>query len=301
MASSRGDRDGAEPIALIGAPFHLGHRGLGMGAGPLRLLDDGAVPAELAATGVEADLDWLADPSEPGDEIGRVFELNRRLAGAVAEALAAGRLPVIVAGNCSVCLGAVAGAAVERLGILWLDAHPDFHTPETTESGFLDGTGLAAATGACWRALCESIPGFAPVPEERVVLAGVRDIDGGEADRLARGEVTVIEGGGGPGSFAAPALERALDVLCERAEGLYVHVDLDVIDPSFGSANEYAAPGGLSPDEVRATIAAAAERAPVRAISFTAYDPSGDPEGRFAATAVELICSSLTALHARAQ
>jgi arginase len=72
----------------------------------------------------------------------------------------AGRLPVIVAGNCNVGLGAIGGIDAPRLGIVWLDAHPDFHTPETTDSGFIDGMGLAAATGACWKTLCNSIPGF---------------------------------------------------------------------------------------------------------------------------------------------
>ncbi|HEX5954748.1 MAG TPA: arginase family protein, partial [Solirubrobacterales bacterium] len=120
-----------------------------------------------------------------------------------AEAMSDGRLPVLVAGNCIVSLGAIGGVAGGTVGILWLDAHPDFHTPETTPTGFLDGTGLAAATGACWHVLCSRIPGFAPVAEDHVVLAGVRDIDPGESERL---EAEL--GGGGPGRRRAGTVSR---------------------------------------------------------------------------------------------
>jgi arginase len=282
------------PITLIGAPFHLGAQGVGMGAGPLRLLDEAALPAALRARGLAFELRWLDAPAESGHEIERVFELDRTLAQIAAEARERDRLPVIVSGNCNVCLAAIAG--LERAGIVWLDAHPDFNTPDTTPSGFFDGMGLAAATGACWNTLVATIPGFAPVPEERVVLAGVRDIDPGEASRLDSSAVAVIEGGAGPGNFDLEALEAAAASLGERIAELYVHVDLDVIDPSHGSANEYATPGGLAPDEVRAAVRAAADAADVQAISFTAYDPAYDPDARFQATAVELIAATLADL-----
>jgi arginase len=284
----------APPVALIGSPFHLGQRGVGMGAGPLRLLGASAVPAALARAGREAELAWLEAADEPEHEIGRVFELNRRLAEMVAAARATGELPAIVAGNCNVCLGAVAGIAAERPGILWLDAHPDFHTPTTTDSGFLDGMGLAAATGGCWQTLTGSIPGFAPVAAGDVAVLGVRDIDAGESERIAAEGVTALHGGGGPGTLDLEALAAALDGLAQRCDGLYLHIDLDVVDPSFGAANQYAAPGGLSPDDVLTVVdAASACGVPVAAVSFTAYDPGHDPDERFAATAVDLIAASL--------
>lgn len=267
-----------------------------MGAGPLRLLADDRVPAALSAIGIEATVSWLDEPSEPEHETGRVFELDRRISRHVGDAASAGRLPVVVAGNCIVSIGAIGGIAGGTVGILWLDAHPDFHTPETTTSGFLDGTGLAAATGACWRALCGTIPGFAPVAEDHVVLAGVRDIDPGEAERLDASSLAVITGGEGRGRFAADELERAVAGISADVDALYLHIDLDVIDPSFGDANAYATPGGLSPDEVLAAVVAATDQVPVGAVSFTAYDPSHDGDGRFAATATELMAAVLRAL-----
>jgi arginase len=267
-----------------------------MGAGPLRLLADDRVPAELSAAGLEAAVAWLDEPSEPEHETGRTFELDRQVSRRVAEAMGHDRLPVLVAGNCIVSLGAIAGIAGGTVGILWLDAHPDFHTPETTPTGFLDGTGLAAATGACWHALCSTIPGFAPVAEDHVVLAGVRDIDPGESERLEASSVMVVAGGAGPGRFAADELKRAMAGIATGIDALYLHIDLDVIDPGFGIANAYATPGGLSPDEVLSAAIAAGGQVPVRAVSFTAYDPSYDGDGRFADTATDLIVAVLTAL-----
>jgi hypothetical protein len=91
---------------------------------------------------------------------------------------------LILSGNCNAGLGAIAGIDAAKAAIVWLDAHPDFHTPETSASGFLDGMGLAIATGACWGTLAGSIPGFLPVEERNTVLVGARDIDPGEQERL---------------------------------------------------------------------------------------------------------------------
>jgi arginase len=266
-----------------------------MGAGPLRLLADDRVPAALSAAGLEATVAWLDEPSEPEHETGRTFELDRQASRRVADAMGDGRLPVLVAGNCIVSLGAIGGIDGGTVGIVWLDAHPDFHTPETTPTGFLDGTGLAAATGACWRALCSTIPGFAPVAEGHVVLAGVRDADPAESERLEASSVTVVPSGAGPGRFALDELERAVAGIATDM-ALYLHIDLDVIDPSFGNANAYATPGGLSPDEVLSVAVATGGQVPVRAVSFTAYDPAHDGDGRFADTATDLVVAVLTAL-----
>lgn len=274
-------------LTLISVPFHLGLKAVGMGKGPLELLGDGAIPDRLRGAGYDVDIEKVADPTET-HEVGRIFELNRGLAGLVAATRDAARFPVVVAGNCNACLGAIGGIDLPSVGIVWLDAHPDFHTPETTDTGFFDGMGLAAATGACWSTLCGSIPGFHPVAERNTVLAGLRDIDRGEQERLNAGQVEVINPGDHPGRVAMPDLERAIALVAEEVDGVYLHVDFDSIDPSLGHANEYAAEGGLGIDDVEAVARAVAERTPVLAISFTAYDPEVDPGHRFHATALEV-------------
>jgi arginase family enzyme len=109
-------------------------------------------------------------------------------------------------------------------------------------------------------AVHNSIPGFRAAEERNAVLVGVRDINRGEQERLDAGEVEVIEGGDGPGRLAVHDLERAIGTIADRVDGVYMHVDFDSIDPSLGSANEYAAEGGLGIDEVEAVASAVAER-----------------------------------------
>ena len=151
---------------------------------------------------------------------------------------------------------------------------PTFDTPEDNLSGFTDVMGLAILTGSCWRALRETIPGFCVVDESRVVLAGTRDLEPYQRDRLGASQVQVI-----PGAVAADARDIALDVLRERVERVYLHVDLDVLDSSVGRANPYAAPGGPDLDAVLAAIEATFVRFDVAAAAITAYDPRVDDSG----------------------
>ncbi|MGZ4198097.1 MAG: arginase family protein, partial [Solirubrobacteraceae bacterium] len=202
------------------------------------------------------------------------------------------------AGNCNICLGALGGIGAARCGIVWLDAHGDYHTPDTTESGFFDGMGLAIATGAAWRGLAASIPGFHAVAEKDTVLVGVRDTESGERDRLEQGAVNVIEGGGGPGRLAIDALAGTLRKIAERVDEIYLHVDFDVLDPSLGPANEFATPGGLGLDDLGTVAAIVASEAPIGAVSFTAYNPDVDARERFGDTAVRGILTVMDALRA---
>ncbi len=271
-------------LTVIAVPFHLGVRGVGMGRGPLELVGERALMERLGSAGHATDIVEVSEPPE-GPEVGRIFAINREIAAAVSAARHAGRLPVLVAGNCNACLGALGGIGERRCGIVWLDAHGDFHTPDTTESGFFDGMGLAIATGGCWRGLAGSIPGFHAVAEEDTILVGIRDTEPGERERLDRGAVTVIEGGAGPGHVATAELTSAVERMAERVDEIYLHVDLDSLDPSLGRANEFAAPGGLGLDDLGAAVSIVAAAAPIGAVSFTAYNPDVDA-GHFADTAV---------------
>ena len=89
-------------------------------------------------------------------------------------------------------VGTVAGTGAEGLGVVWLDAHADFDTPEDNLSGFFDVMALAVLTGAGWTALRETVPGFAPVPEEQVRGAGVRDLEPYQRARLGRSAVRAV-------------------------------------------------------------------------------------------------------------
>jgi arginase len=266
-------------ISLVTAPYHLGHEGVSVGAGPDRLLDEGAVEA-LEDAGQEVDVVRVVPRAESTNEIGAFFEIVRRVSEAVSRAVEDGAFPIVLSGNCLSSIGIVAGLGRD-VGIVWLDAHADFNTPESSLSGFADGMALAVLTGTGWNTLRETVPGCRIVPEQNAVLVGIRDVDDGERERLEGSPLQVVEPGGD--------IEPALEALRGRVEDAYLHIDLDVLDPSEGRANHFAAPGGLSADAVEQVVSAVTSRLTVRAAALTAYDPAADAEGRIPPIANRLL------------
>jgi len=261
-------------ISLVTAPYHLGHEGVSVGAGPDRLLDEGAVEA-LEEAGHEVDVVRVVPQAGSTNEIGASFEIVRRVSEAVSRAVEDGAFPIVLSGNCLSSIGIVAGLGRD-VGIVWLDAHADFNTPESSLSGFADGMGLAVLTGSSWNALRETVPGYRIVPEENAVLVGIRDIDDGEHGRLDGSPLQVVAPDG-----VVEAIGPALDALRGRVEDAYLHIDLDVLD--------YAAAGGLSADAVEQVVSAATSRLTVRAAALTAYDPAADADGRIPPIANRLL------------
>ena len=242
-------------IELILVPYVLGREGVGMGAGPLALRE---VAEEVLRPAV---VTRVALSAPFGNEVGACFDLNRQVAAEVAAAAGRGALPVVMTGNCHTQQAVVAGlgGGADGLGLVWFDCHADFHTPETTTSGFFDGQGLSMTVGHCWAELCATVPGFEPVAEERVVLVGARDVDAGEEERLAASRIVR--------SAAAHA----------PAKRVSLHLDLDVLDPdTVGRANAYATPGGMSADALTAAVRSVDG---VAAVTISAYDPAHDATG----------------------
>jgi Arginase family len=119
-------------VTVILAPFHGGIRGDTVGAGPLRLMDMGLVQRLAAATNVNVcDLGEIPDCE---GEVGRTFEVKRRVANAVSETVRSGRFPLVLAGNCNAEVGTFAGLGSPDVDVIWFDGHTDFYTPVV--SGF---------------------------------------------------------------------------------------------------------------------------------------------------------------------
>ncbi len=194
--------------------------------------------------------------------------------GQVDDALDAGRHPVLLAGDCSVAMTTLPTVARHRpdARILWLDAHGDFNTPATTTSGYLSGMALAGACGL-WETGFDGI-----VAPERVVLAGVRELEPAERDRLERSPVTVI----GTSLETLVATQNALD-----RQPVYVHLDLDVLDPESFPA-EFPAPGGLAPDKLYDIFEAIAGECELVGLEVTAFCAPEDRVEREAAARTAL-------------
>ena len=275
-------------VQLIAVPYDSGRRGERMGAGPERLLDAG-LARQLAGAGHDVDV-HVVEASAGGwpAEIRMAFELAGGVALAVRAAVDADAFPLVLSGNCGpAALGCVAGMRARR--VVWFDAHGDFNTPETTVGGFLDGMALAAVTGRCWRQLTARIPGFEPVDESHVTLVGARDLDALEAAALkasALTRLTVDE--------VRADLPRTPDGSEPAGAPAYLHFDLDVLDPSEGPINCYAAPGGLRVSEAEGAVRAVGSARQVAAAAVTALDPAADPSGRSVAAAIAM-CLAIVA------
>lgn len=273
-------------LQLLAVPYDSGNLRARMGAGPEALLAAGLEQA-LRDNGhrVHTKVAELAADAWHS-EIQTGFELMRMLSAGVREAREAGRLPIVLAGNCNTAVGTLAGLGTE-VGVAWFDAHGDFNTPETTTSGFLDGTAVAIITGRCWKQLAVSVPGFQPIADERVCLIGTRDVDPLEGKLIGESNVDVIE----PGKIRSE-LPRTLNAIGQHVESMYVHLDLDVLDPEVADANKLSVRGGLTIEDVEFALSLIARDFRIAGVTVSAYDPDVDIDGAAAAAAIRLICAA---------
>jgi len=252
-----------------------------MGAGPLVLAHELGERLrggrDVRTVVIEAPADsWRA-------EIRTAFDLARGVAAAVREASAAGAFPLVLSGNCGpAAIGCVAALGAPT-AVCWFDAHGDFNTPDTTTGGFLDGMPLATLTGQCWPELARGLAGLDPIGERSVVLIGARDLDPLEARRLEASAIAQI-----PAARLRQDLPHAIAPLRGSHRHVYVHLDLDVLDPSEGRINGYAAPDGLSRADVAWAVERIAAALPPAAAALTSFDPAADASGRALEAAVSL-------------
>lgn len=278
-------------VQLLAVPYDSGLRAVRMGRGPGHLLERGLV-ARLREGGHDVQVDTIEVPDAahaPPAEIRTAFDLNRRLAAAVRDAAESDALPLVLAGNCNTAVGTLAGLGPAEVGVVWFDAHADFNTPETTITGFLDGMALAIVTGRCWTGLGASVPGFRSVPTEHVALVGARDFDPEERAALAQSSIALIPPDAVRAHGVRGALEPHLERIRPHVRRLYVHLDLDVLDPSEASVNQFSVAGGLTASEVADAIRLIASHGPIAAAALTAYDPLHDPSERALDVAVRLL------------
>ena len=266
-------------IQLIEVPFDSGHWGVRMGRGPGAIVD-GGLPGHLLANGHAVERERVQPVTRFPTEIATGFAVVAAVGRAVRAACWRNRFPFVLMGNCLGSIGVVAGLGAPETGVIWLDAHADFNTPDSSRSGFLDGMALATLTGRCWTAALAQLPGFRPVAAENVILVGARDLNAAEEPQLAEAGVARVAAG-----RVLDDLPAALDSLLSRVGRVYLHLDLDVLDPTVGRANGFAAPGGLTLEDLLAAIRMVREHAPVAAAGLSAYDPEYDPSGTIRAAA----------------
>ena len=270
-------------IVVIAVPYDAGHRSVGVGLGPARLLEAG-VANVLRAAGHDVRLVTIELPPDvPRHEIARTIAAARVLAAEMKTARRNDELPIVLAGNCSSAIGTLAGCPRDT-AVVWFDAHADLNTAETTTTGMLDGLALSMVTGRALCGMTASVDGFTPLDLGRVTLVGARDLDPAEAALLSGGTVPMVAV-----DSAAGGVGQRLREMGSPPPPVYVHLDLDVIDPAHARANQYAAPGGLAPAVLMRTLGAIVATAPLYALAITAYDPVWDRDGRMRQVALDAV------------
>ncbi len=304
MSDARGLRR-ARRVALVGAPAELGQRRRGLAMGPAALRAAGLATA-LAAAGCDvADLGDIAVPRCEGEDAdvrrtgGLAFrDQVRDGCAAIAARLAAlppDVVPVVLGGDHTVAVGSVTGACRrERVGLVWVDAHPDFDTPETSLSGNLHGMALAALCGLGEPTLVDvGWPGPKVRPED-AVLIGVRSLDTDERALFRRlgGLVFTTKD---VERLGVPAVARAAAARLAGRARVHVSLDADVLDPAVAPGVGTPVPGGLGLEAARDLVAALGAGVAVTSLDLVELNPLLDRDGRTAAALVAAAAALLGA------
>lgn len=271
-----------------------------MAAGPIHLLEAGIVTEQRyagAGTAPAALGGALAERLRPAKRVKIPFnprdrwltaarESCRTLADAVTASLAAGALPVVVGGECTLVAGTITGAlAVERdLALVYFDAHGDFNTLATTPSHYVGGMCLAHV---CGRHVAPLLwPGVRTMSDDNVALVGARQLDSGEARNLDGSRVRRIR-------FDAEHPEAAGLLAFARRRQVWVHVDIDVVDPSDMPAVASPVAGGPSLSALAELLRSVAAVSAIRGIELCGYDPTKDASARLVAPLAELMAAAV--------
>ncbi|MBT9259450.1 MAG: arginase [Clostridiales bacterium] len=291
-----------QPVDIIGVPLDLGgsRRGTDMGPSAIRyarlqdrirplvpvLCDRGNIDVPVPETRAAGDGVHFVE------EIAQVCE---KLAGEVAQSLRQGHLPLVLGGDHSLAIGTLAGHRLvgSRVGIIWIDAHGDFNTPETSPSGNVHGMPLIHILGRGHPRLLAVADGPAAEPGE-VVLLGVRNLDPGEKVLLKEMGIHVMTMREVDEKGMAQCMREALAIASRGGtQGIHLSFDMDAMDPTIAPGVGTPVPGGLTYREAHVALEILAETGLVRSMEFVEVNPILDQRNQTAEMAVELIQSAL--------
>lgn len=289
-------------LRLFGVPMDLGQRRRGVDMGPSAIRYAGLTPALQALGHTVIDAGNIAvplpeqEPDEPEALRARHLPSIARVCNAIYDAAHwcddNGEIPIFLGGDHSLSIGTVSAVTCEpgQVGVLWVDAHGDFNTPETTPSGNVHGMALAALCGLGAPELT-GIGG--PLPKlrpEHAIVVGARDIDDGERRLLREHDVRVFTMREVDESGIAAVARHIL----ERFEGLgriHISLDMDALDPGQAPGVGTPVPGGLTYREAHTLMEILADTGKVGSLDVVEVNPILDERNRTARLAVELAAS----------
>ncbi|KAH6988247.1 arginase [Ilyonectria sp. MPI-CAGE-AT-0026] len=284
----------ANSITIIVAPYHVGIYDHRVGGGPLRILSHG-LAQELKKFAPVSFIN-IGPVDEFEGEIGRTFEIIRRISKAVSQVVTSGSFPLVLSGNCYASTATAAGltSSVPDLGVLWLDAHDDLDTPSTHENGYLDAMAASMMTGTSWHALMETVPGHKPIDINRVVYCGLRDVSDRQRKAVTEADVDIVWGKAEEKVDFETELGKVLD---RRNLGKsHIHLDLDVLDESLGRVNEFPSPGGFLPHDLLGLMKMIPTRVSPTSLVVCSFNPRLEGGDTIASLAVDGICTFVKGL-----
>ncbi|HEX2250196.1 MAG TPA: arginase [Gemmatimonadales bacterium] len=292
-------------VHVLGVPMDLGsgRRGVDMGPSAIRIagvahrllelghkvIDDGDIPIK--------NMEELRVGNERARYLPEIARASGIVARKVERITLLGHFPLVLGGDHSVAIGTVSGLASatrqqgKRLGLLWIDAHGDINTPETTPSGNIHGMPLAALLGFGAPELT-SIGGSAPKVEPRnVALVGVRSLDSGEKQRLRETGVQVHTMSDIDRHGVHRVMKKALGRVTDGTDFVHVSMDLDVVDPSVAPGVGTPVKGGLDYREAHLIMEVLADAGVMTSLELVEVNPILDECNASAEFAVELVQS----------
>jgi arginase len=294
-------------VTVIGVPMDLGagRRGVDMGPSAVRIAGLGPGIARLGYEVTDSgNVDVHPPEAVPRSDVHAHFlpeiaHVVGKLAARVEAALENGALPVVVGGDHSIAIGSVSGLAAyhrkrqESVGIIWLDAHTDINTPDTSPSGNIHGMPLAALLGHGTPELTD-VAGFAPkVKPENSVIIGARSVDPGERELIRKLGVRVYTMSEVDARGIAAIMPEAIAIASRGTVGFHVTMDMDFIDPLYAPGVGTPERGGATYREAHLAMEMMADSGGVRMVEISEVNPLFDTANQTGKLAAELILSAL--------
>lgn len=290
-------------IRVIGAPMDLGadRRGVDIGTSAIRYagLND-----QLRRLGYSVnDIGNIVVPQPESQPIGDphvkylepIVQVSTDLADAVTAALQDGDFPLVLGGDHSIALGSITGVArVHRdIGVIWVDAHGDFNTHETTPSGNIHGMILGALAGLGHPSLT-GIGGWSPkIATRTIAIVGARDLDVLEQELLREHQIRVFTMTDIDQCGMSRVMEQAVEVASQASHGFHLSLDMDSLDPREAPGVGTPVRGGLTYREAHLAMEVVATSGRMVSMDAVEVNPILDRENATAQLAVELILSAL--------
>ena len=294
-------------VRLVGVPMDLGagRRGVDMGPSAMRVagLND-----KIRALGYDVDdqgnvaveqPEAVPDGPQKARYLPQIMQTCMRVSDLVQRAVAAEKLPLVLGGDHSIAIGSVSGLGShfrergERAGLIWVDAHADMNTPDTSPSGNVHGMPLACCLGRGPRELVEINGWFPKVEPRNAVLIGIRDVDQLERSAVRETGIKAFTMREIDEMGMRTVMREAIAIASDGTGGFHVSFDMDAVDPREAPGVGTPVRGGLTYREAHLVMEMVCDCGGMKSLEMVEVNPVIDEANRTAILAVELVMSAL--------